>query len=154
MPYESTEILLWEKNMNKLKSVFCKLRVVGLAMLRGLSPTFSRFSVKNVLLESSTICIYIAHTLTPTKARIAKYSPVRVCVCVCMNLFISVSSISVSCPNCPGNFKADSLLFLFNLSGLYNSASDRNKSPKFPYSRRRNPSGGSENESGQPVRRR
>ncbi|NWR24176.1 E41LA protein, partial [Emberiza fucata] len=38
--------------------------------------------------------------------------------------------------------------------GLYNSASDRNKSPKFPYSRRRNPSGGSENESGQPVRRR
>ncbi|XP_074875801.1 band 4.1-like protein 4A isoform X2 [Buteo buteo] len=39
-------------------------------------------------------------------------------------------------------------------SGLYNSASDRNKSPKFPYSRRRNPSGGSENESGQPVRRR
>uniref|UniRef100_A0A8C3NVU6 Erythrocyte membrane protein band 4.1-like 4A n=1 Tax=Cyanoderma ruficeps TaxID=181631 RepID=A0A8C3NVU6_9PASS len=39
-------------------------------------------------------------------------------------------------------------------SGLYNSASDRNKSPKFPYSCRRNPSGGSENESGQPVRRR
>ncbi|XP_054033912.1 band 4.1-like protein 4A [Dryobates pubescens] len=39
-------------------------------------------------------------------------------------------------------------------SGLYNSPSDRNKSPKFPYSRRRNPSGGSENESGQPVRRR
>ncbi|NXD46463.1 E41LA protein, partial [Copsychus sechellarum] len=39
-------------------------------------------------------------------------------------------------------------------SGLYNSASDRNKSPKFPYSRRRNPSGGSENESGQLVRRR
>ncbi|KFV62421.1 Band 4.1-like 4A, partial [Dryobates pubescens] len=38
-------------------------------------------------------------------------------------------------------------------SGLYNSPSDRNKSPKFPYSRRRNPSGGSENESGQPVRR-
>ncbi|XP_010155647.1 PREDICTED: band 4.1-like protein 4A, partial [Eurypyga helias] len=39
-------------------------------------------------------------------------------------------------------------------SGLYNSPSDRNKSPKFPYSRRRNPSGGSENESGQPIRRR
>ncbi|KAM6289935.1 band 4.1-like protein 4A [Aegotheles albertisi] len=39
-------------------------------------------------------------------------------------------------------------------SGLYNSPSDRSKSPKFPYSRRRNPSGGSENESGQPVRRR
>uniref|UniRef100_A0A6I8NLH5 Band 4.1-like protein 4A n=1 Tax=Ornithorhynchus anatinus TaxID=9258 RepID=A0A6I8NLH5_ORNAN len=39
-------------------------------------------------------------------------------------------------------------------SGLYNSPSDRNKSPKFPYSRRRNPSGGSDNESGQPVRRR
>uniref|UniRef100_A0A8B9Q593 Erythrocyte membrane protein band 4.1-like 4A n=2 Tax=Apteryx owenii TaxID=8824 RepID=A0A8B9Q593_APTOW len=39
-------------------------------------------------------------------------------------------------------------------SGLYNSPSDRNKSPKFPYSRRWNPSGGSENESGQPVRRR
>ncbi|NXD17201.1 E41LA protein, partial [Nothocercus nigrocapillus] len=39
-------------------------------------------------------------------------------------------------------------------SGLYNSPSDRNKSPKFPYSRRRNPSCGSENESGQPVRRR
>nr|XP_005281678.1 band 4.1-like protein 4A isoform X1 [Chrysemys picta bellii]XP_023962493.1 band 4.1-like protein 4A isoform X1 [Chrysemys picta bellii] len=39
-------------------------------------------------------------------------------------------------------------------SGLYNSPSDRNKSPKFPYSRRRNPSGGSENESGQQVRRR
>uniref|UniRef100_A0A8C3SQP4 Erythrocyte membrane protein band 4.1-like 4A n=1 Tax=Chelydra serpentina TaxID=8475 RepID=A0A8C3SQP4_CHESE len=39
-------------------------------------------------------------------------------------------------------------------SGLYNSPNDRNKSPKFPYSRRRNPSGGSENESGQQVRRR
>ncbi|XP_006266323.2 band 4.1-like protein 4A isoform X2 [Alligator mississippiensis] len=39
-------------------------------------------------------------------------------------------------------------------SGLYNSPNDRNKSPKFPYSRRRNPSGGSETESGQPVRRR
>ncbi|XP_027526952.1 band 4.1-like protein 4A isoform X3 [Neopelma chrysocephalum] len=39
-------------------------------------------------------------------------------------------------------------------SGLYNSPNDRNKSPKFPYSHRRNPSGGSENESGQPVRRR
>ncbi|XP_030368521.1 band 4.1-like protein 4A isoform X4 [Strigops habroptila] len=39
-------------------------------------------------------------------------------------------------------------------SGLYNSPSDRSKSPKFPYSRRRNPSGGSENESEQPVRRR
>ncbi|XP_068278470.1 band 4.1-like protein 4A isoform X3 [Nyctibius grandis] len=39
-------------------------------------------------------------------------------------------------------------------SGLYNSPGDRNKSPKFPYSRRRNPSGGSENESGQPVWRR
>ncbi|KAM9138604.1 band 4.1-like protein 4A isoform 2-T2 [Pangshura tecta] len=39
-------------------------------------------------------------------------------------------------------------------SGLYNSPNDRNKSPKFPYSRRRNPSGGSENESGQQARRR
>uniref|UniRef100_A0A8C5UGU4 Erythrocyte membrane protein band 4.1-like 4A n=1 Tax=Malurus cyaneus samueli TaxID=2593467 RepID=A0A8C5UGU4_9PASS len=39
-------------------------------------------------------------------------------------------------------------------SGLYNSASDRNKSPKFPYSRRRNLSGGSENEPGQLLRRR
>ncbi|XP_019388014.1 PREDICTED: band 4.1-like protein 4A isoform X1 [Crocodylus porosus] len=39
-------------------------------------------------------------------------------------------------------------------SGLYNSPNDRSKSPKFPYSRRRNPSGGSETESGQPVRRR
>ncbi|KAJ7424817.1 Band 4.1-like protein 4A [Pitangus sulphuratus] len=39
-------------------------------------------------------------------------------------------------------------------SGLYNSPHDRSKSPKFPYSHRRNPSGGSENESGQPVRRR
>ncbi|XP_071588060.1 band 4.1-like protein 4A isoform X3 [Heliangelus exortis] len=38
-------------------------------------------------------------------------------------------------------------------SGLYNSPSDRNKSPKFPNPRRR-PSGGSENEPGQPVRRR
>ncbi|XP_057286836.1 band 4.1-like protein 4A isoform X3 [Pezoporus wallicus] len=39
-------------------------------------------------------------------------------------------------------------------SGLYNSPSDYNKSPKFPYSRWRNPSGGSESESEQPVRRR
>ncbi|XP_060765174.1 band 4.1-like protein 4 isoform X3 [Neoarius graeffei] len=31
-------------------------------------------------------------------------------------------------------------------SGLYNSASERNKSPKFPNTRRRSPSGGSENE--------
>ncbi|XP_075457809.1 band 4.1-like protein 4A isoform X1 [Ascaphus truei] len=37
-------------------------------------------------------------------------------------------------------------------SGLYNSPSDRNKSPKFPNPRRRNQSG-SDNESGQPVRR-
>ncbi|XP_072848564.2 band 4.1-like protein 4A isoform X1 [Pogona vitticeps] len=39
-------------------------------------------------------------------------------------------------------------------SGLYNSPNDRNRSPKFPYSRRRHPSGGSENEPGQPHRRR
>ncbi|XP_030898663.1 band 4.1-like protein 4A isoform X2 [Melopsittacus undulatus] len=39
-------------------------------------------------------------------------------------------------------------------SGLYNSPSDRSKSPKFPCSRRCNPSGGSDNESEQPVRRR
>ncbi|XP_015274138.1 PREDICTED: band 4.1-like protein 4A [Gekko japonicus] len=39
-------------------------------------------------------------------------------------------------------------------SGLYNSPSDRNRSPKFPYSRRRHLSGGSENEPGQPLRRR
>ncbi|XP_062828259.1 band 4.1-like protein 4A isoform X5 [Anolis carolinensis] len=39
-------------------------------------------------------------------------------------------------------------------SGLYNSPSDRNRSPKFPYSRRRHPSGGSENDPGQPFRRR
>ncbi|XP_053557517.1 band 4.1-like protein 4A isoform X2 [Bombina bombina] len=37
-------------------------------------------------------------------------------------------------------------------SGLYNSPSDRNKSPKFPSPRRRNHSG-SDNDSGQPVRR-
>ncbi|XP_061234068.1 band 4.1-like protein 4A isoform X3 [Neopsephotus bourkii] len=39
-------------------------------------------------------------------------------------------------------------------SGLYNPPSDHSKAPKFPYSRWRNPSGGSENESEQPVRRR
>ncbi|XP_054843214.1 band 4.1-like protein 4A isoform X2 [Eublepharis macularius] len=39
-------------------------------------------------------------------------------------------------------------------SGLYNSPSDRNRSPKFSYSRRRHFSGGSENEPGQPLRRR
>uniref|UniRef100_G3T1E1 Erythrocyte membrane protein band 4.1 like 4A n=1 Tax=Loxodonta africana TaxID=9785 RepID=G3T1E1_LOXAF len=39
-------------------------------------------------------------------------------------------------------------------SGLYNSPSDRNKSPKFPYTRRRNPSCGSDNDSLQPMRRR
>ncbi|XP_053330269.1 band 4.1-like protein 4A [Spea bombifrons] len=37
-------------------------------------------------------------------------------------------------------------------SGLYNSPSDRNKSPKFPTPRRRNQSG-SDNESGPPIRR-
>lgn len=41
---------------------FCKLRAVGSAILRGLSPTFSRFTVKYLLLQSSTICIYIART--------------------------------------------------------------------------------------------
>ncbi|XP_048359096.1 band 4.1-like protein 4A [Sphaerodactylus townsendi] len=39
-------------------------------------------------------------------------------------------------------------------SGLYNSPSDRNRSPKFPYSQRRHLSGGNENEPGQPLRRR
>ncbi|XP_058877654.1 band 4.1-like protein 4A isoform X3 [Acipenser ruthenus] len=39
-------------------------------------------------------------------------------------------------------------------SGLYNSPNERNKSPKFPNPRRRTPSGGSENEAVQPVRRR
>ncbi|KAM9252939.1 band 4.1-like protein 4A isoform 2-T2 [Dugong dugon] len=39
-------------------------------------------------------------------------------------------------------------------SGLYNSPSDRNKSPKFPYTRHRNPSCGSDNDSVQPMRRR
>uniref|UniRef100_F7BAK4 Band 4.1-like protein 4A n=1 Tax=Callithrix jacchus TaxID=9483 RepID=F7BAK4_CALJA len=39
-------------------------------------------------------------------------------------------------------------------SGLYNSPSDRTKSPKFPHTRRRNPSCGSDNDSVQPVRRR
>ncbi|KAM4868152.1 band 4.1-like protein 4A isoform X2 [Urocitellus parryii] len=39
-------------------------------------------------------------------------------------------------------------------SGLYNSPSDRTKSPKFPYGRRRNPSCGSDNDSLQPMRRR
>uniref|UniRef100_A0A8C9SU65 Erythrocyte membrane protein band 4.1-like 4A n=1 Tax=Scleropages formosus TaxID=113540 RepID=A0A8C9SU65_SCLFO len=39
-------------------------------------------------------------------------------------------------------------------SGLYNSAGERNKSPKFPAARRRTPSGGSENEASQPGRRR
>uniref|UniRef100_A0A2K6CA46 Band 4.1-like protein 4A n=1 Tax=Macaca nemestrina TaxID=9545 RepID=A0A2K6CA46_MACNE len=38
-------------------------------------------------------------------------------------------------------------------SGLYNSPSDRTKSPKFPYTRRRNPSCGSDNDSVQPMRR-
>ncbi|ELW67384.1 Band 4.1-like protein 4A [Tupaia chinensis] len=38
-------------------------------------------------------------------------------------------------------------------SGLYNSPNDRTKSPKFPYTRRRNPSCGSD-DSVQPVRRR
>ncbi|KAL7846570.1 hypothetical protein SRHO_G00215500 [Serrasalmus rhombeus] len=39
-------------------------------------------------------------------------------------------------------------------SGLYNSASERNKSPKFPNARRRSPSGGSENEPSQAARHR
>ncbi|KAL6472360.1 hypothetical protein MHYP_G00185480 [Metynnis hypsauchen] len=39
-------------------------------------------------------------------------------------------------------------------SGLYNSASERNKSPKFPNARRRSPSGGSENEVSQTARHR
>ncbi|XP_042548030.1 band 4.1-like protein 4A isoform X3 [Dipodomys spectabilis] len=39
-------------------------------------------------------------------------------------------------------------------SGLYNSPSDRTKSPKFPCTRRRNPSCGSDNDSVQPMRRR
>ncbi|EHB07142.1 Band 4.1-like protein 4A [Heterocephalus glaber] len=39
-------------------------------------------------------------------------------------------------------------------SGLYNSPNDRTKSPKFPCSRRRNPSYGSDNDSVQPMRRR
>uniref|UniRef100_H0WS90 Band 4.1-like protein 4A n=1 Tax=Otolemur garnettii TaxID=30611 RepID=H0WS90_OTOGA len=39
-------------------------------------------------------------------------------------------------------------------SGLYNSPNDRMKSPKFPYTRRRNPSCGSDNDSVQPMRRR
>ncbi|EPY75057.1 hypothetical protein CB1_001814001 [Camelus ferus] len=39
-------------------------------------------------------------------------------------------------------------------SGLYNSPNDRTKSPKFPYTRRRNPSCGSDNDSLQPTRRR
>ncbi|XP_010606206.1 band 4.1-like protein 4A [Fukomys damarensis] len=39
-------------------------------------------------------------------------------------------------------------------SGLYNSPSDRTKSPKFPCPRRRDPSCGSDNDSVQPVRRR
>ncbi|XP_072439790.1 band 4.1-like protein 4 isoform X2 [Chiloscyllium punctatum] len=39
-------------------------------------------------------------------------------------------------------------------SGLYISPSERNKSPKFPHPKRRTPSGGSDNESGQPGRRR
>lgn len=40
------------------------------------------------------------------------------------------------------------------LSGLYNSPSDRTKSPKFPCTRQRNLSCGSDNESAQPMRRR
>uniref|UniRef100_A0A8C9RTU7 Erythrocyte membrane protein band 4.1-like 4A n=1 Tax=Scleropages formosus TaxID=113540 RepID=A0A8C9RTU7_SCLFO len=47
-----------------------------------------------------------------------------------------------------------SIFFLHVLSGLYNSAGERNKSPKFPAARRRTPSGGSENEASQPGRRR
>uniref|UniRef100_A0A672NN06 Band 4.1-like protein 4 n=1 Tax=Sinocyclocheilus grahami TaxID=75366 RepID=A0A672NN06_SINGR len=39
-------------------------------------------------------------------------------------------------------------------SGLYNSASERNKSPKFPKAHRRSPSGGSENETSHSARRR
>lgn len=39
-------------------------------------------------------------------------------------------------------------------SGLYNSPHDRTKSPKFPCTRRRNPSCGSDNDSVQPTRRR
>nr|XP_034374293.1 band 4.1-like protein 4A isoform X4 [Arvicanthis niloticus] len=39
-------------------------------------------------------------------------------------------------------------------SGLYNSPSDRTKSPKFPCTRQRNPSCGSDNDSSQPMRRR
>eukprot|EP00062_Callorhinchus_milii_P012400 gi/632959394/ref/XP_007895596.1/ PREDICTED: band 4.1-like protein 4A [Callorhinchus milii] len=39
-------------------------------------------------------------------------------------------------------------------SGMYISPNERNKSPKFPHPRRRTPSGGSDNESGQPGRRR
>ncbi|KAL6083538.1 hypothetical protein STEG23_017163, partial [Scotinomys teguina] len=39
-------------------------------------------------------------------------------------------------------------------SGLYNSSSDRTKSPKFPCARHRNLSCGSDNDSGQPIRRR
>ncbi|XP_066507057.1 band 4.1-like protein 4 [Hoplias malabaricus] len=39
-------------------------------------------------------------------------------------------------------------------SGLYNSASERNKSPKFPNARKRSPSGGSENEVSQTARHR
>ncbi|KAM7320088.1 band 4.1-like protein 4A isoform X1 [Alexandromys fortis] len=39
-------------------------------------------------------------------------------------------------------------------SGLYNSPSDRTKSPKFPCTRQRNLSCGSDNESAQPMRRR
>ncbi|XP_016393343.1 band 4.1-like protein 4 [Sinocyclocheilus rhinocerous] len=38
--------------------------------------------------------------------------------------------------------------------GLYNSASERNKSPKFPKAHRRSPSGGSENETSHSARRR
>ncbi|XP_036742792.1 band 4.1-like protein 4A isoform X2 [Manis pentadactyla] len=39
-------------------------------------------------------------------------------------------------------------------SGLYNSPNERTKSPKFPCTRRRNPSCGSDNDSAQPMRRR
>lgn len=39
-------------------------------------------------------------------------------------------------------------------SGLYHSPTDRTKSPKFPCTRRRNPSCGSDNDSAQPMRRR
>ncbi|TSM28163.1 Band 4.1-like protein 4A [Bagarius yarrelli] len=51
----------------------------------------------------------------------------------------SVSQDQPNKPTAPWNENAPQ-------SGLYNSASERNKSPKFPNTRRRSPSGGSENE--------